>query len=190
MHTTKTTTSIYLSIYLSIFRPIYLYIYLNIYLSTHLSTHLSRDAYLGGGGAAPIDEAGAAELEVRLPRPHPGHRTHQVRVCGQPAYSAATRCSRAQATCLVSILQRNVFFDDCGQLDHFVSSEDDREPEVDEADYVEGGPECGSDEDVDHDDDGDGVEEEEERHQERAQDSLQGSIHLCYWGLLLNPRFI
>ena len=189
MHTTITTTSIYLSIYLSIFRPIYLYIYLSIYLSTHLSTHLSRDAYLGGGGAAPIDEAGAAELEVRLPRPHPGHRTHQVRVCGQPFYSAATRFCHAQATCLVSIFQRNVCFDDCGQLDHFVSSEDDREPEVDEADYVEGGPECGSDEDVDHDDDGDGVEEEEERHQERAQDGLQ-SLHSCDSGLLLVTTFI
>ena len=64
-------------------------IYLSIYLSRYLSIHPSRDADLGGEGAAPVDEAGAAELEVRLPRPHPGHHTRQVRVCGEPAYNVA-----------------------------------------------------------------------------------------------------
>ena len=62
-------------------------------------------------------------------------------------------------------------------MDHFVSSQDDREPEVDEADDVEGGPEGGSDKNVDHDYEGDGVKEEEERDQDHGEDSLQCLHH-------------
>ena len=52
--------------------------------------------------------------------------------------------------------------DDVEQLEHFLRSQDDGEPQVAEPDDVECCPESGSEHHVDHDDQRDGVEDDDE----------------------------